>query len=559
MSGAVRNLLPAALYALLLFALSAWLHSVGGLAGLWEHKLLELPLVLYLYWLFAEIARGHSWRWLLAAIPVVTGYILFDGYFLVFGRVFRLTEIRELPELLDVLPLPVSITLLLAAILITVTLLLSLRHVLWGRLAISTIPLIVLLVSVELIPGQFLRFFSATARGIVEWSDAEHVGWNGRLVSIFYQEARRRHANQKIAVHYDTAEYAQRYQQALDTLRSVDKRNVHLVVYEGFVDPRHLQAIRLDRDPLHPDLRALLRNGVGDLSISPVFGGYTAQAEFELLCAVPALQRLGTIEFNSFNGAQVHCTPDILRQQNYRTIASNGYKPNFFNAEVAYRGTGFEEIYFPREYAAKRGSYFSIGDVSKEKYMFDRTLFEQNLTLVRQHLKQGDGRPLFNYVLTIYGHFPFWLNPEKRPHVIRSLNSDPVDDELMVIVNQVYYRSQALAWYLRELNRLDPDGIVVVVSDHLPPLKERREAYIKLGYLGGREGAVNLTLLAVYDRGKPIETGVLPQHRVPGLLFNLLSGNRWCAGAACERSTEALEIEYLQLMAHAVNSDSGSN
>ena len=547
----------ATVFTLVLFALTAWFDTIGGLAGLWQHKLLELPLVLYLYWLFAELARGHRWRWALAGIPVLTGYILFDGYFLLFRRVFRLTEIDELPELLDILPLPASAGLVVAAIAIFVTLAFSLRHILWGRLALASIPLIALIAGITLMPGRFLQALTSIAHGTVEWSDAEHVRRNGRLTSILYQEARRRRSIEQISSHYNADEYPRRFRHALDTLHaSGNQRNVHLVVYEGFLDPLRIERLNLDRDPMHPKLRKLLREGQGELSVSPVFGGYTAQAEFEVLCGVPAIQRLGTIEFNSFNGARVHCMPDIFRELGYRTIASNGYKPNFFNAAVAYRGTGFEEIYFPHEYTPNSGSYFSTGDVSKEKYMFDRTLFEQNLAFVGRHIREGDGRPLFNYVLTIYGHFPFRLDTEKRPWVTHALNTKPVDKELMVIINQVYYRSEALAWYLQQLYRLDPNAVVLIVADHLPPLKNRRAAYSRLRYLGDRKDAANLTLLAVYDRGSPVEIGVLPQHGLPGLLFNLLSGGHWCKGEACKRSPQTLEADYLQLMAHAV--DAGS-
>ncbi|MGF1642644.1 MAG: LTA synthase family protein [Thiotrichales bacterium] len=552
----VRTLLPYALFAATLFALTAWLESIDGLSGLWWHKIIELPLVLYLYWLFRQLLRGHPAVSTLAALPILISYVLLDGYYLMFGRVFRLSEINELPELLDVLPRGASIA-IIAAIAVSVTFtLLALRKAPLRRLTLGALPLVVLIASAVWTPEWFLRGFTAVANGIIEWSDEEHVRWNGRFTTVLYQEARRNAVSREIATHLEQTDYDTRRQRILAALQAHGKpRNVHMIVYEGFVDPTRLEHLRLNRDPIHPALRELLPNGTGYLSRSPVFGGYTAQAEFEILCGVPAMQRLGTIEFNVFSGRGIHCVPDTLRALGYVTIATNGYKPNFFNAMTAYRGLGFEEIHFPYEYVPKLRSYFSIGDVSGEKYMFDRTLFEQNLAFIRERLNDDSNRPILNYLLTIFGHYPFWLNEDKRPRIIHALNKEPVDSELLTIANQTYYRSEALAWFIKELQALDPEGIVLVVSDHLPPLKDRRAAYERLGYLNGESDGTQLTLLAVYDRGHAVNLDILPQYEIPTLLYWLLTDRGFCDEPNCaQRTPDVLLRDYLQLMARATRS-----
>ncbi len=548
-------LLPYALFSAAVFALTYWLEQNGGLAGLWWHKILEWPLLLYLFWLFRQLLREHPAGAFLAALPILAAYLLLDGYYLVFGRVFRLSEISELPELLDVLPRAASLAIIGAILLSLTVMVLALRRAPLHRLTFAALPLALLIGCVELKPEWFLRGFTAAANGIIEWSDEENVRWNGRFSAILYHEAKRGAVIRAIAEHRERPEYAARQQRALAALEAHGKpRNLHLIVYEGFVDPARLRQLKLNRDPVHPDLRALLPNGVGYLSRSPVFGGYTAQAEFELLCGVPALQRLGTIEFNVFSGTRVHCVPDLLRQLGYRTLASNAYKPNFFNAMQAYRGVGFEEIYFPYEYVPKLPSYFSTGDVSGEKYMFDRTLFEQNLAFIRERLNDGSGRPVLNYLLTIFGHYPFRLNEDQRPRLIHALNKEPIDSELLTIANQTYYRSEALAWFIKELQQLDPDGIVLVVSDHLPPLKDRRSAYERLGYLTEHTDSTQLTLIAAYDRGQAVALEILPQYEIPTLLYWLLTDRTYCDQPNCTpRDPDQLLRDYLQLMARAVD------
>ncbi|MHB8766881.1 MAG: LTA synthase family protein [Deferrisomatales bacterium] len=66
-------------------------------------------------------------------------------------------------------------------------------------------------------------------------------------------------------------------------------RNVHLVVLESFWDPSPLTAARFSRDPLDEGFRALWERAGRSEALSPVFGGYTANAEFEALCGFPVV------------------------------------------------------------------------------------------------------------------------------------------------------------------------------------------------------------------------------------------------------------------------------
>ena len=88
----------------------------------------------------------------------------------------------------------------------------------------------------------------------------------------------------------DRPRYEQQAQQMAGWIRShSNNRNVHLVVLESFLDPTLYQGASYTRDPLHPSFKKLFGNKMG-LSVSPVVGGRTSQAEFEVLCGVPAFE-----------------------------------------------------------------------------------------------------------------------------------------------------------------------------------------------------------------------------------------------------------------------------
>lgn len=542
----------------LLMGITALLASYGGLPGLWSHKIIELPLALYLYHLFRQLLYKRRLSWLLAALPVVILYVMIDAYFLIFKRVFRLSEINEIPELLEVLPW--YFTALMGVVILPPIgwMLINIRIQSYTKLLLSIIPGFLLIGSLVWYPDLFLRGFTSVANGIVEWSDEESVRQNGRFTMVLYQEAKRRAAVKKAREYLADGTYDERYKQTLAALeKTLKPRNVHIFVLESYFDPGRLANLNLSQDAVHPEFRKLLVNhGVGDLSISPVWGGYTPQAEFEFLCGVRALQKLGTIEFNVMTGAPIHCLPEVLAESGYQSISSRGYKPFFFNSISAMKSVGFKENYYAREYAPNRKTYLSTGDVSVEKYMFDTKLFDQNLAFIKKRMMSQPDKPILNYILTIYGHFPFKIDDHIRPRIIKPLGPADTDEELNILLNQIYYRSEAMARYIGELTQLDPDGLIILVADHLPPLRKGINEYERLGYMAGEEDATHQTFMAVIDKGKPYKVGKQHHYDLPKLVYQLLSDKKYCEQSeslCAPRNDKEQTEDYMRLMAHAVS------
>jgi len=550
-------LIRLAFFSLALLGLTELLRLWGGLGSLRGHPRIELPLLLLIYLFCLSLMRPGRGAGFVATIPVLLGYAAMDMYFLVFGRVFRLSELNELPELFSVLPWHEGATLIAMVMVPMAVFVQRIRPVSWWRPAASILPLAALWLALQLWPGQLLDTFAKYSNGVVEWSDAENARWNGRFTIVLYQEAKRQRAMAEIAGFGDDPDYQARFDADLALLQQTrQRRNLHILVLEGFIDPEQIQGLSWNTDPVAAELRELLVKGQGDLSISPVWGGYTAQAEFEILCGAPALRRIGSIEFNAFQGAPVNCLPRLLRELDYQTIATHGFKPNFFNSAVALRSLGFEEVFFAREYAPGEPTYFSTGDVAVEEFMTDQKLLSQNLDFVRERLQSRPGQPLLNYVLTIYGHYPYRIDEHLRPRVIDTNPPGQMPSDLAIVVNQIHYRSQALADYLRELIALDPAAVILLVADHLPPLEQGRDAYRRMRYLGGDESVLFKTLLAVIDQGRPVPVGTLHQHQIPALIYRLLTDGAYCEQERRCEAADAAELErrYLQIMARAIGS-----
>jgi phosphoglycerol transferase MdoB-like AlkP superfamily enzyme len=531
---------------------------LGGFVANYTQQLwIEGLLALYMYGLGYIVLRPSRWRSYLAAVPLLLFYLTSDIFYLAFGKVFRLVNLNELPELFEILPLsyslPLALLLLLPIIVLSV-------HIMWRphrHALLAAAPLLVILLMLYSAPSGIAQMIIGAGSVPVKYSDAKSVESNGRLTMMLYRLAQRLEAIDELAPYRDRINYEQDINARLQALLpSLDKRNVHIIVLESFLDPRLFGKLEFSTSPVHPAFEEMLGDQLG-LSISPVFGGATAQAEFEILCGVPALEHLSSVEFNIFNGSAAFCLPGQLASLGYYSSASNTYKPNFFNAVAAYKGAGFSVSHFPKEFSPSADSYIEFGDPGVEEYIFDKELFEQNLGYVKKYLRENPEKPLFNYLLTIYGHTPHLLDPGKRPELIE-LRSDYPDDHLTRATNQFYYRSEAVANYVKSLISLDPDSIIILISDHVPPLRNGPRTYEVLEYLDGVENAYYYNRLAVIDRGQIMAIPLIHHYDIPALVLNTLSKGAYCQKQGCSFTKSSYTYSedeklkaYLRLMAHA--------
>lgn len=550
------------------YVFSLTVNLLGGMGGMVqiteENNLLfakqysELTLLFYLYCYFNMILRPSRWQALLAAVPLLLTYLAQDVYYLMYSSVFRIVEMASISELFKVLSS--KIIALLAVLVIP-----PLGYFLWSvnyrkgvAIVAGMLPLLLLTGAAELFPELYVASFQKIGGEIITWDDASSVEINGRFMMLLYREAERKISQTKTEMFRDRPQYEQKAQQQAGWIRTnSNRRNIHLVVMESFLDPTLYQGAGYTRDPLHPSFKKLFGNKMG-LSVSPVVGGRTSQAEFEVLCGVPAFEELVGVEFNSFTGAPAYCLPGTLELAGYRTMASNAYNPSFFNTPNAYKGIGFEKIYFPKEYVGEGNTYITTGDASKEAdFMFDGDLFAQNIQFISPLLQEKEGPPLFNYVLTIYGHVPHILDEKKRPVILKMVSAFK-DTQLERSANQFFYRSQAVADYVGHLLELDEKSLIILVSDHVPPGQFGKTSYEKLRYLNNKKDSIHMNRILIIEDGKVKKYATIHHYDVPSMILNYITEGAYCREHRCGFTENKLlddrqgrHDDYMRLMAHA--------
>ncbi len=541
------------IFLIVMEALSEILGRQSGLSPLRSHLHLEVPLLLALYWALNFAFRPRKLSAFVAALPFLVAYASCDVFFVAYGDVLRINDLQNLPELLKVLPIVKKAGLMLALGLPPVLLFAFVNYRRYWR--ILTIAGLALLgtTAVELLPDAVLSGLKFAGLEVAIYSDAQSVNDNGRLTMVLYFEASRMVVIKQTEAYRTRGEYDREVRSTADfILKNGNHHNVYLVILESFVDPTLFRGVTFSRDPRHPDFRRLVGEEQG-FSISPVFGGGTAEAEFEALCGVPALRELSEIEFDTFTGHPAGCMPSILHQAGYATYVSNVYQPDYFNSTKAYTGIGFEKLYYPMEYSRDRESYLTMSNASDaETYLFDGDLFNQNLSFIARTLREHPGQPIFNYVLTMYGHEPHDIDTHLRPLVL-TMKATHDDQQLLRAANQYWYRTQAIAGYIRALIKLDPKSLIILVSDHLPPLNEGTNSYKKFQYLNNIDDCTHLNRIVVVEDGNVVRHKTIHHYNIPPLIYDYLTNQRYCEQSKCDLSSAERENKYRLLISRAVS------
>lgn len=487
----------------------------------------ELPLVLLAFAALLYLMRPGVLRVLVAATPIVVLYLGMELYYMFLHNIVKLDDLLLLPEGLIVSPLWVQVGFWLALGSWGLTFLLLLKRKPRQLMLPALLMLLALLPPLVAIkfPTTFLKEADSRGVNIVPWSDRWTVILMGRATSVMLFAAAKHKAMVELTLLPVLDEPGHDPDLLQNTLQ--EARNIHFIVLESFLDPEQFKGLKFLTPAAPPEFKELRKKM--HVATSSVFGGGTAQAEFEMLCGVPALELYSSAEFNMLDGSEAPCLPTILAGVGYRTIATQSYKPDFFNSEKAYKSLGFQEIHFPSVFAGQRQTYLKHED--RDNYIFDGDLFRQNLAYVEKSL--GEGRPLFNYVLGTYGHLPHDTDLKRFPHRVQI---DGVDrnSQTDLAINQFYYRAEALVSYLKELRRLDPLSIIVVTSDHLPPLDGGPRFYEKFAYALHARGELKENIW-FYDGPQGKKTAWPDYHyEFMDFLLDVLTEERICARIVCK-------------------------
>jgi len=245
--------------------------------------------------------------------------------------------------------------------------------------------------------------------------------------------------------------------------------NIILVMSEAFWDPTILKGVSFSEDPI-PFFRSLHQTYSGGIMLTPVYGGGTANTEFEVLTGLStSFLPPGIIPYVQYVHKPLEALPAIFKRQGYEATAIHTYHNWFYRRNKVYQDLGFDkfisqEFFINPEYY---GSYIRDTELSKK---------------ILQVMEQSE-KPDFIFALSMQAHGPY--SRETNPANGIKVSGDLLPETKAILENYTNIIADvdlSLKLLIESLEQLGEPSAVVFFGDHLPMLGNDFDVYKETGF-----------------------------------------------------------------------------
>lgn len=233
--------------------------------------------------------------------------------------------------------------------------------------------------------------------------------------------------------------------------------NVIAIMNESFSDLSVVGDFETNQDYL-PFWRSLTENTVKGYAYASVFGGTTANSEYEFLTGnSTAFTPAGTVPFHMFVKEGSESLVHQMNALGYTSIASHPYLSSGWNRVAAYRDLGFSQALFQQDFL----------DVEYYRnYITDRSNFEN---LIRLYEEKEEGEKLFLFNVTMQNHSGYsvpwgglprevWLTGENEGRY-------PTVDQYLSLI---YQTDKAFEYLVDYFSQVEEPTVILMFGDHQP-------------------------------------------------------------------------------------------
>lgn len=249
-------------------------------------------------------------------------------------------------------------------------------------------------------------------------------------------------------------QYAEQYQANADTIPEGSMPNILIIMDESFADFNIYQNDFTTNIPLTPFIDSLSENTIKGYAMTSIFGGNTANAEFELLTGhsmayLPSL----SVPYQQYISGELYSLAHLLKSYGYATVATHPFEPTGWSRNVIFPFFGFDEYTSQEDYPQK--NYI-------REYISDQEMFE----FVLERLYAEEEKPLFLMGITMQNHggyeYPGYENTIELEGYSKQY---PLTEQYLSLIHET---DRAVEYLLTELEEYEEDTIVLFFGDHFP-------------------------------------------------------------------------------------------
>jgi phosphoglycerol transferase MdoB-like AlkP superfamily enzyme len=233
--------------------------------------------------------------------------------------------------------------------------------------------------------------------------------------------------------------------------------NVVMILSESFSDPRQLNGVHLEEDPI-PFLRGLMSTTTSGDMLTQAIGGKTANMEFEALTGMSMSQFPPQLQVPYHVIVPDHPSfPSALqwvKRHGHRAVAIHPYTTGLYRRRDVYPVLGFDDFVDQERIREPHR-------IGHDAFISDASAFDE----VRRQLEAVE-RPMLLHLVTMQNHTPY-ADRYADPAEATGPNGERLTD-LGHYVRGLTHTDRALETLIGGLRRLEERTVVVFYGDHLP-------------------------------------------------------------------------------------------
>ncbi|MBE6534782.1 MAG: LTA synthase family protein [Ruminococcaceae bacterium] len=250
------------------------------------------------------------------------------------------------------------------------------------------------------------------------------------------------------------------YNTVLTSAEEKDHPNIIVIMNESFADFRIFGKELLTSEPITPFIDSLSENTIKGYALTSVFGGNTANAEFEFLTG-HSMANLpeNSVPYQQYIRSDIYNLVNVMNNNGYSTHSSHPYYPKGWSRNTLYPKLGFENSTFIDDYPQQK--YL-------RKYISDQEMYEYLLSNI--NTKEQD-TPMFLFGITMQNHGGYEYD---EPDFTNTVTLDgyssayPKAEQYFSVLKE---SDKAMEYFLGELSNYPEDTIVVFFGDHFPKVE----------------------------------------------------------------------------------------
>ncbi|MBQ2816009.1 MAG: sulfatase-like hydrolase/transferase [Clostridia bacterium] len=241
-----------------------------------------------------------------------------------------------------------------------------------------------------------------------------------------------------------------------------DKKSPHIIVImdEAFSDLSVLGEISTNKD-VTPFISSLKENTVSGYALASVYGGNTANSEYEFLTgnSMAWLSPNG-VPYQQYVRSPAYSMVSYLKSNfNYQCIAMHPYLASGWNRPNAYSNLGFDKSLF-------------IDDFPQKDYVRQYISDKEMIDTIINNYENKSKDPLFLFSVSMQNHSSYQYSGNNYKQSISLVGYDKSYPDVEQYLSLIHETDKAVEHLISYFESVDEEVVIVFFGDHQPKLDD---------------------------------------------------------------------------------------